>query len=64
MVLQQVLNYYEIINKIVPGTSLDESMIEFILNKVAYISWSRTLLKTNIISGQHQEFYLYFKSTN
>ena len=31
-------------------------MMEFILRKAALISWSITLLKTNIILGQYQEF--------
>ena len=47
-----------------PGTALDESLLEFFFSKVACISWSRTLLKSNIIPGQRQEFYLYFKSAN
>ena len=36
----------------------------YISSKAALISWSRTLPKTNIIPGQHQELCLYFKSTN
>ena len=56
VVLQKVLkknrnSHYEIIKKI-----KIESMIEFILSKVTCISWSRPLLKTNIIPCQHQEF--------
>ena len=31
------------------------------LSNVAVISWSITLLKTDIIPGQHQEFWLYFR---
>ena len=66
--------YYEIIRKTVspgktnklvsPGESPDKYMMDFILNKVTRISWSRTLPKMSIIPVQHQEFCLYFKSTN
>ena len=66
--------YYEIIRKTVspgktnrlvsPGESPDKYMMDFILNKVTRISWSRTLPKMSIIPVQHQEFCLYFKRTN
>ena len=55
-------SWYEIIRN--PDKSLDESMMEFILSKVALISCSITLLKTNIIPGQHQQFWPYFQRTN
>ena len=47
-----------------PGKLLNEFFMEFILNKVPGFSWSKTALKTNIISGQHQEFWQNFESTN
>ena len=61
---QPLWDYQEDGSSSSPGTSLDQSMMAFILSKVTRIRWSRTLLKTNIIPGQHQEFCCYFKSTN
>ena len=59
---QPLWDYQEDGSSSSPGTSLDQSMMEFILSKVTRIRWSKTLLKTNIIPGQHQEFCCYFKS--